>query len=260
MAGRVGVEPAAELRHVQRPTHGLHVQGALRACPASSLHSWALPAHCLRRGHPTPSSLPTPMLPLFLCTPLDSAGRVDVQPAAELRHLQRHNHDVHVSGALRACPASSIHSWDLPAHCLRHRVSTPHTPATWPACLPSSYAPLSTRQNAWAFNQPLSFDTSSVSTMNTMFNVRSAHAPGRSSLHSWALPARCVPLLRSAHALPSPGPHVCPPTYAPLSTRQHARAFNQPLSFDTSSVTNMGSMFAVRSARALPATTTVGPF
>jgi len=36
-----------------------------------------------------------------------------------------------------------------------------------------------------------------------------------------------------------------------LSTRQSATAFNQPLSFDTSKVTNMGRMFYVRSARAL---------
>jgi hypothetical protein len=36
-----------------------------------------------------------------------------------------------------------------------------------------------------------------------------------------------------------------------LSTRQHAHAFNQPLSFDTSMVTNMERMFQVRSARAL---------
>ena len=37
-----------------------------------------------------------------------------------------------------------------------------------------------------------------------------------------------------------------------LSTRQGAAAFNQPLSFDTSSVIDMNGMFAVRSARALP--------
>jgi hypothetical protein len=35
------------------------------------------------------------------------------------------------------------------------------------------------------------------------------------------------------------------------STRQGASAFNQPLSFDTSSVTRMTYMFFVRSARAL---------
>jgi len=35
---------------------------------------------------------------------------------------------------------------------------------------------LSTRQLAWAFNQPLSFDTSKVTTMFSMFQVRSARA------------------------------------------------------------------------------------
>ena len=37
-----------------------------------------------------------------------------------------------------------------------------------------------------------------------------------------------------------------------LSTRQATSAFNQPLSFDTSSVMDMSYMFSVRSARALP--------
>jgi len=35
----------------------------------------------------------------------------------------------------------------------------------------------STRQNAKAFNQPLSFDTSSVTTMRYMFRVRSPRVP-----------------------------------------------------------------------------------
>jgi len=35
------------------------------------------------------------------------------------------------------------------------------------------------------------------------------------------------------------------------STRQVARAFNQPVSLDTSKVTTIGGMFYVRSARAL---------
>ena len=39
-----------------------------------------------------------------------------------------------------------------------------------------------------------------------------------------------------------------------FSTRQGAKAFNQPLSFDTSKVTNMEYMFTVRSARALAPT------
>ena len=55
------------------------------------------------------------------------------------------------------------------------------------------------------------------------------------------------------HALPPPAARTSPrmPSHALPSTRQYADAFNQPLSFDTSSVTNMLGMFSVRSARAL---------
>ena len=51
-------------------------------------------------------------------------------------------------------------------------------------------------------------------------------------------------------ALPPPGLHLSPPaSHALPSTRQVASAFNQPLSFDTSSVTTMSNMFFVRSLR-----------
>ena len=64
----------------------------------------------------------------------------------------------------------------------------------------------SARQDARAFDQTLSFDTSKVTTMSSMFF---------------------------------------------MFNRQSASAFNQPLSFDTSEVTTMDYMFAVRSARPL---------
>jgi hypothetical protein len=107
---------------------------------------------------------------------------------------------------------------------------------------------LSTRQ-ASAFNQPLSWDTSSVTYMGWMFDVCSARAPA-SSLHSWVSSA-CTLLA----PLPRPRPPASRPAcrcsfYASLSTRQGASAFNQPLSWDTSSVTDMNYMFQVRSARA----------
>ena len=41
-------------------------------------------------------------------------------------------------------------------------------------------------------------------------------------------------------------------SHARFLTRQDAKAFNQPLSFGTSSVTTMHQMFKVRTARALP--------
>ena len=45
----------------------------------------------------------------------------------------------------------------------------------------------------------------------------------------------------------------------PLDSRQYARAFNQPLSFDTSRVTNMYRMLYVRSAPAHATHSPVGP-
>ena len=61
----------------------------------------------------------------------------------------------------------------------------PHAPSRLPArtSRPASHALLSTRQGATTFNQPLSFDTSSVTDMHHMFYVRSARALAY-SLHS----------------------------------------------------------------------------
>ena len=71
-------------------------------------------------------------------------------------------------------------------------------PASWLALRPASHALLSARQFAYKLNQPLNFDTSSVTSMYQMF--------------------------------------------------YGAAVFNQPLSFNTSSVTSMSAMFAVRSS------------
>ena len=92
------------------------------------------------------------------------------------------------------------------------------------------------RQVTKAFNKPLSFDTSKVTDMVGMFHVRSARALPPHNLQS-----------RRRHPAPS-GPHI-----VPLLARQLSK-FNQPLSFDTSRVTNMHAMFYVRSARAISVT------
>jgi hypothetical protein len=97
------------------------------------------------------------------------------------------------------------------------------------------------------------WDTSSVTTMNQMFRVRSARALGPQAL-SQAIPVHAALVVCRHH---TPGPPASrlaplpPASHALPSTRQRASAFNQPLSFDTSSVTDMRSMFGVRSARAL---------
>ena len=87
--------------------------------------------------------------------------------------------------------------------------STPSTP-------PSSYALLSTRQSASAFNQPLSLDTSSVTTMKWMFKVRSArsHAKLASPLHTVVPPLRPTSLHKSRPPI-SRGPHLSCTLLAP---------------------------------------------
>ena len=193
----------------------------------------------------------------------------------------------------------------------------------------SAYALLSTRQRAYAFNQPLSFDTSSVTSMHKMFDVRSSPWPAPNLQSSPPPHAACAavarrlpppgphlsphrmpsfrlsagrvcvqsvaelrhvqchrhglhvlrallpvpspnlqsrPSLRAACAavarrLPPSGPSTSPRTACPLSdSRQEASVFNQPLSFDTSSVTTMSGMFYVRSSpRALSPICAVEP-
>eukprot|EP00964_Phaeocystis_antarctica_P153865 scaffold122303_cov48-Phaeocystis_antarctica.AAC.1 len=111
---------------------------------------------------PPPSRLPVHTSPRFMCRPCDSAARGGVQQAAELRHVQRHKHGRHVRGA---CPRPRTSSRALP--CMRlapaHRAHRPL--ASRPTPRPASCAVLVTRQDTREFNQPLSLDTSSVTSM-----------------------------------------------------------------------------------------------
>jgi len=145
----------------------------------------------------------------FYALPFDSAVRVGVRPAAELGHVQRHGHEQHVWGALRACPClQPPHLVPLPAPCLRRRRA--HAlPPPGPPVAALVMLSLSTRQSARVFNQPLSFDTSSVTTIERMFSVRSARAPP-SSLHSWVL------CLHAACAAAAPTPSCVPARLSPL--------------------------------------------
>ena len=88
--------------------------------------------------------------------------------------------------------------------------------------------------------------------MRSMFNVRSPRVPlPFKSLESGLF--RACHFCRAAttqQALPPSGSHTSPPaSHALPLTRQSASAFNQPLSFDTSSVTEMSYLFSVRSPR-----------
>jgi len=80
-----------------------------------------------------------------------------------------------------------------------------------------------------------------------MFYVCSAPAP-----QPLVRPSLCAPLAplppHTPFHLPEPAPRPAA-SHAPPWARQDASAFNQPLSFDTSSVTNMRYIFHVRSPR-----------
>ena len=79
--------------------------------------------------------------------------------------------------------------------------------------------------------------------MAYMFEVRSSPCPAPNLQPSPPLHAACTAVARHLSRFQARTP--------PLYSRQLTSSFNQPLSFDTSSVTNMGHMFYVRSACAL---------
>ena len=211
-AGRDGVQPAAELRHVQRHEYGRHVPGALRACPIAPQPSQPGPlAVHAARALPPAHALPPPAHTSLRIVrpPFDSAGRVGVQPAAELRHLQRHGHGLHVLRALLPvpCPQSAVESL-LHAACAAVVRRLPGRTSPRTVC-----PPFDSRQYASAFNQPLSFDTSSVTTMAYMFYVRSSPCPApnlQSSplpctlrLHRDRTPPSCLPAHLAPQRMPS---------------------------------------------------------
>ena len=135
-----------------------------------------------------------------------------------------------LSPARCACTPRSLAASRLPAR-------SPHR-TVCPACDP--------RQSAYAFNQPLSWDTSGVTDMSWMFHVRCAPcAPApQSAVSPSPVHAARTPRPRATSRLParSPPRTVCPA----CDPRQLAEAFDQPLSWDTSSVTNMYQLFSVR--------------
>ena len=98
-----------------------------------------------------------------------------------------------------------------PARCVnRDRPPPPARTSPRTAC-----PPFDSRQSASAFNQPLSFDTTSVTSMYGMFRVRSSPCPAPNLQSSPAPHAACPAIARR---LPSAGPHPRPAPHALLST------------------------------------------
>eukprot|EP00964_Phaeocystis_antarctica_P039446 scaffold22564_cov67-Phaeocystis_antarctica.AAC.8 len=149
-------------------------------------------------------------------------------------HVQRHEYVPHVQGALHACP--HLQPRVRPSPCIAPpSVLPPPGPYLFPHRMP-----------AFRLGRPRRRSTSrSASTRPASRPC----APCSTCAPRVPWPSQSLP----PNALtPLPGRTSLPASHARLSTRQEAKAFNQPLSFDTSKVTDMQGMFQVRSARALP--------
>ena len=145
---------------------------------------------------PGPHLGPNPTRP-----PFGSVESVVVQPVAQLRHVQCLDHEQHVRRALRACPAPQPSVGPSPCMPL-----VPLPPEVLPPHLGPNpiRPPFESRQAASAFNQPLSFETSSLEDLGFMFVVRSTRTLGP-SLESvpWLAPP-------TPYALSPPCPHLAP--------------------------------------------------
>ena len=123
-----------------------------------------------------------------------------------------------------------------------------------PLQLSPHHVPCDPWQWAFAFNQPLSWDTSRVTIMRGMFYVSCSQPqpPQAMQLHPLPCTLRAPRLLAARRA--SPGARSPPRLVRPAcDPRQRAYAFNQALGWDISSVTDKSRMFKVRcSPRALP--------
>ena len=179
--------------------------------------------------------------------PFDSAGRGGVQPAAKLRHIQRHAHALDVPGALRASPGPQLSVGLFPFMLLApRRRPTPLPPPAriWPCIVCPRF------DSAASDSLQPAAEPRHVQGHRHALHVLGAHRtcplpPAFSRpppMHAACVPAASGPPRLPARISPRIG------ALCPLSTRQDAVAFNQPLSLDTSSVTDMNFMFFVRSA------------
>eukprot|EP00964_Phaeocystis_antarctica_P069244 scaffold42036_cov45-Phaeocystis_antarctica.AAC.3 len=73
-AVRVGVQPAAELRHLKRHGHGPDVHGALLPVACSESAVEPSPARCVHRGRLPPAASWTTHLPQASCALLSTLG------------------------------------------------------------------------------------------------------------------------------------------------------------------------------------------
>ena len=168
------------------------------------------------------SSICSRALPCALRAPRSSA---DSAASGKLHLIPHHMPSIRL-GRTHPCPTPT--SCTSAARALRSPYTRPSSCAVGPR--PASCALVSTRQDAKVFNQPLSFDISSVTNIGYMFSVRSARtlAPSlQSSPPALPVHAACAAVISRPPHLP--GPHRMPldrlqtPCPAPTSGSSVAR-------------------------------------
>eukprot|EP00964_Phaeocystis_antarctica_P006491 scaffold3508_cov47-Phaeocystis_antarctica.AAC.1 len=233
-------------------------------CPAPNMQSSPpLHAACAAVSRRLPPPGPH-LAPHRMPSVRHSAVRVGVQPAAELRHLQRHEHERHVQCALLPAPCSQSAVEPSPLHAACTAVAR-RLPPPGPHLRPAPYALLATRQYA-----------TSLSNANKLL-IRCAWAgtsafasAGYGSIWSWG-PGTCPATFTSTAALKTAvqannaNPTAAIATYGPIADWdvsaitdmgglfKYLKNFDADVSnWDTSSVTTMYQMFWVRSTPVLP--------
>ena len=231
-AVRVGVQPAAELRHLQRHGHVPDVLRALRPVPCTQSAVEPSPARCLCTA--IARHLPPPARPAARSARMSSlrlsAVSVGVRPAVELRHVKSQKHALHVLRALRACsallPISAVEPSPRAAcTAVARRLppagpqlpSSPRTVCPLLLTLGSARRPSTSRS---ASTRPASQPWATCSTCASR-----VPCPGTLTANSWARPRACTPLAPpSPHTRPplSPGPHLAPrPACPPFDLAGH---------------------------------------
>ena len=158
--GCIRFQPAACLGRLERDQYGWDVQGAQHCCCGAAQRLLNVTCHAR-------SILPSPTVPLLAW---HLAARTHFQSTACLECLKRDQHGPDVRGAHSAaclhtaCPTKAK---PTAATCKHHRHDTR---SIWLHLV----LPRLAWQDAQAFNQPLAWDVSNVTSMDHMFQVHTA--------------------------------------------------------------------------------------
>ena len=258
MPGRAQVQPPPQLGHLRRQRYEAHAYGALSPAPCFPICSCALSPACnaactpqlIRRRRHTATRLPS-------CSPLPTCSPAPFTTYALCATLDR-TREPSTSRSLAGTPPASrtcarcfpcqlsCAALPAPSPLMRTLVGRTAPPRCGPhtVCAPACATLGSTRTTS---TSPSAGTRLASQTCARCFscaapcvppNLQSRPVPSARCVHTPPHPSRPRPLPCSAYTARTPS--ACDP-------RQAAHAFNQPLSWDTSNITDMSQMFQARS-------------